>query len=255
MGKYWILRGWEKCWCDEDCFESSRRVMLSLSCALVEFGLKRTGNMWGLETTEHVWPLSLGPWSERASGFFPRHPVATFFHLFFRVSAIVTYVGCDWFSKSFVGCFVTVLLLLSFDFWSVKNVTGRLMVGLCWWNQIDEDGKSHWIFEARKVSPDMVAATEAEARVFWLGLIVCPMIWIVFFFSSLFSLKLKWLALVIAGISLQAANLYGYVLCKMGGESDVSKITASFLSQTVFQTACPSDFQKPGLEGLEIHKH
>ena len=43
-------------------------------------------------------------------------------------------------------------------------------------------------------------------------------------------------ALVIAGISLQAANLYGYVLCKMGGESDVSKITASFLSQTVFQT-------------------
>nr|XP_020750443.1 Golgi apparatus membrane protein TVP23 homolog A isoform X1 [Odocoileus virginianus texanus] len=228
MGKYWILRGWEKCWCDEDCFESSSRVMLSLSCALVESGLKRTENM---------------------------HPVATFFHLFFRVSAIITYVGCDWFSKSFVGCFVTVLLLLSFDFWSVKNVTGRLMVGLRWWNQIDEDGKSHWIFEARKVSPDTVAATEAEARVFWLGLIVCPMIWIVFFFSSLFSLKLKWLALVIAGISLQAANLYGYVLCKMGGESDISKVTASFLSQTVFQTACPSDFQKPGLEGLEIHKH
>ena len=25
------------------------------------------------------------------------------------------------------------------------------MVGLRWWNQIDEDGKSHWIFEARKV--------------------------------------------------------------------------------------------------------
>ncbi|XP_059754679.1 Golgi apparatus membrane protein TVP23 homolog A [Balaenoptera ricei] len=166
-----------------------------------------------------------------------RHPVATFFHLFFRVSAIITYVGCDWFSRSFVGCFVTVLLLLSFDFWSVKNVTGRLMVGLRWWNQIDEDGKSHWIFEARKVSPNTVAATEAEARVFWLGLIICPMIWIVFFFSSLFSLKLKWLALVIAGISLQAANLYGYVLCKMGGESDISKVTASFLSQTVFQTA------------------
>eukprot|EP00069_Balaena_mysticetus_P009836 bmy_06494T0 len=168
-----------------------------------------------------------------------RHPVATFFHLFFRVSAIITYVGCDWFSRSFVGCFVTVLLLLSFDFWSVKNVTGRLMVGLRWWNQIDEDGKSHWIFEARKVSPNTVAATEAEARVFWLGLIICPMIWIVFFFSSLFSLKLKWLALVIAGISLQAANLYGYVLCKMGGESDISKVTASFLSQTVFQTAAP----------------
>lgn len=41
---------------------------------------------------------------------------------------------------------------------------------------------------------------------------------------------------MIAGISLQAANLYGYILCKMGGESDISKVTASFLSQTVFQT-------------------
>ncbi|XP_058537107.1 Golgi apparatus membrane protein TVP23 homolog A isoform X2 [Ochotona princeps] len=155
-----------------------------------------------------------------------RHPVATFFHLFFRVSAIVTYVCCDWFSRSFVGCFVTVLLLLSFDFWSVKNVTGRLLVGLRWWNQIDEDGKSHWIFEARKVSPGHTAATEAEARIFWLGLVICPIIWVVFFFSTLFSLRLKWLA----------ANLYGYILCKMGGDSDLSRVAASLLSQTVFQT-------------------
>ncbi|KAF0876619.1 TV23A protein, partial [Crocuta crocuta] len=183
-----------------------------------------------------------------------RHPLATFFHLFFRVSAIVTYVCCDWLSRSFVGCFVTVLLLLSCDFWSVKNVTGRLLVGLHWRNQIDEDGKSHWIFEARKASPQH-AATEAEARIFWLGLIICPVIWIVFFFSTLFSLKLKWLALVIAGISLQAANLYGYILCKMGGERDRSKATASFLSHAVIPVASPRDFQKPGLEGLEIHKH
>ena len=41
--------------------------------------------------------------------------------------------------------------MLSFDFWVVKNVTGRLLVGLRWWNYIDEDGKSQWMFEARKV--------------------------------------------------------------------------------------------------------
>uniref|UniRef100_A0A8C9JNP4 Golgi apparatus membrane protein TVP23 homolog n=1 Tax=Panthera tigris altaica TaxID=74533 RepID=A0A8C9JNP4_PANTA len=192
-----------------------------------------------------------------------RHPLATFFHLFFRVSAIVTYVCCDWFSRSLVGCFVTTTRSLR-RAWGPsvhvpQNVTGRLLVGLRWWNHIDEDGKGRWIFEARKV-PSRSVATEAEARIFWLGLIICPLIWTVFFFSTLFSLKLEWLggdrpALVIAGISLQAANLYGYVLCKMGGERDISKITASFLSQMVFQTASPRDFQKPGLKGLEIHKH
>ncbi|XP_068555914.1 Golgi apparatus membrane protein TVP23 homolog A isoform X1 [Anas acuta] len=156
-----------------------------------------------------------------------RHPLATFFHLFFRVSAIITYLFCDWFSNSFVACFVTILLLLSFDFWSVKNVTGRLLVGLRWWNQIDEDGTSHWVFEARRVSM-IAASTEAEARIFWLGLIICPVIWTVFFFSTLFSLKLKWLALVIAGISLQTANLYGYIHCKLEGQKSIGRITSRF---------------------------
>ncbi|XP_045442473.1 Golgi apparatus membrane protein TVP23 homolog B isoform X3 [Pipistrellus kuhlii] len=79
-----------------------------------------------------------------------RHPVASFFHLFFRVSAIVIYLLCELFSSSFIACMVTIILLLSCDFWAVKNVTGRLMVGLRWWNHIDEDGKSHWVFESRK---------------------------------------------------------------------------------------------------------
>jgi hypothetical protein len=29
-----------------------------------------------------------------------------------------------------------VTLLLAFDFWTVKNVTGRLLVGLRWWNEV-----------------------------------------------------------------------------------------------------------------------
>lgn len=44
-----------------------------------------------------------------------------------------------------------------------------------------------------QASPQHGDPTEAEARVFWLGLIICPIIWVVFFFSTLFSLRLKWL--------------------------------------------------------------
>lgn len=151
-----------------------------------------------------------------------RHPMAAFFHLFFRISAIVTYLFCDWFSTSFVGCFLTIIVLLSCDFWSVKNVTGRLLVSLRWWNQIDEDGRSQWVFEAKKPSPhSRISTTEVEARIFWLGLVLCPLIWTLFFFTTLFSLKLKWLALVIAGIVLQAANLYGFVRCKVGGQPGI----------------------------------
>lgn len=33
-------------------------------------------------------------------------------------------------------------------------------MGLRWWNQVDEDGKSHWVFESRKVSAS--SSTTAE---------------------------------------------------------------------------------------------
>lgn len=73
------------------------------------------------------------------------------FHLLFRISAIVAYEFCEFFSNSFIANFVTVVLLLSMDFWTVKNITGRLLVGLRWWNYVDDDGNSHWMFESKKV--------------------------------------------------------------------------------------------------------
>ena len=35
--------------------------------------------------------------------------------------------------------------------------------------------------------------TAAESRVFWLGLVICPVIWMFFLVAALFSLKFKWL--------------------------------------------------------------
>lgn len=80
-----------------------------------------------------------------------RHPIAMFFHIFFRAGAILSYVFCRWFSDNFIANFIVIVLLSAFDFWAVKNVTGRLLVGLRWWNQVDENGVSHWVFESRKV--------------------------------------------------------------------------------------------------------
>ncbi|XP_023561820.1 Golgi apparatus membrane protein TVP23 homolog B-like [Octodon degus] len=123
-----------------------------------------------------------------------RHPVASFFHLFFRVSAIIVYLLCELLSSSFIACVVTIILLLSCDFWAVKNVTGRLMVGLRWWNHIDEDGKSHWVFESRKAT-------------------------------------VKWLAVVITGVVLQGANLYGYIRCKVGSRKSLTSMATSYLGK------------------------
>nr|XP_044986434.1 Golgi apparatus membrane protein TVP23 homolog C isoform X3 [Jaculus jaculus] len=137
---------------------------------------------------------------------------------------------------------VTIILLLSCDFWAVKNVTGRLMVGLRWWNHIDEDGKSHWVFESRKSTPqDDKTVSEAESRIFWLGLIACPVLWVVFAFSALFSFRVKWLAVVIMGVVLQGANLYGYIRCKVGSRKNLTSMATSYLGKQFLRQSTGDD--------------
>jgi Fe2+ transport system protein B len=77
------------------------------------------------------------------------HPIALIFLYLFRSLAIATYLLCGFFSKSYVLSTVLVVVLLSADFWTVRNVSGRVLVGLRFWNQVDEDGTSYWVFESR----------------------------------------------------------------------------------------------------------
>ncbi len=82
----------------------------------------------------------------------PRHPLASFFHVLFKASAIVVYLLLSSvISGHFIELFLTIVLLLSVDFWVVKNISGRLLVGLRWWNKVEEDGTSVWVFESKKV--------------------------------------------------------------------------------------------------------
>ena len=80
-----------------------------------------------------------------------RHPIASFFHVFWKVAALLAYLFSYWFSDSFVYIFVSCIILLSCDFWTTKNVSGRLMVGLRWWNEVKDDGASEWVYESLEV--------------------------------------------------------------------------------------------------------
>jgi hypothetical protein len=61
--------------------------------------------------------------------------------------------------SSYVLSFVFVVLFLAFDFWVVKNISGRLLVGLKWWNEVLEDGSSKWNFDSVKVLINLFTIT------------------------------------------------------------------------------------------------
>ena len=138
------------------------------------------------------------------------------------------YLLCGWSSdRSFIESFIAIILLLSLDFWTVKNITGRIMAGLRWWNYVNDEGQSVWNFESSSPE-DQVKFSRAEIQIFWTGLIVFPVIWVgglnfllyfkhfflfqtILLFSAIIHFSFAWVVLVLISLTLLGSNLGGYL--------------------------------------------
>ena len=115
------------------------------------------------------------------------------FHLLFKSLAILVYVFSGLFTSNFIFVCVVCILLLAFDFWTVKNVTGRYLVGLRWWNYVKEDGTNEWIFESLENMEDI---SPSDSRVFWWGLYAPVLIWGAILVIDVLKLEIQWLIVV-----------------------------------------------------------
>ncbi|CAB4068378.1 unnamed protein product [Lepeophtheirus salmonis] len=100
------------------------------------------------------------------------------------------------------------------DFWVVKNVTGRIMAGLRWWNYVDENGEARWIFESRGKDSEHVHSS-TEIKIFWGTLVLTPLVWILFIFTSFWRLNFQWIVLPFIGILFTGKNPQSYLQRKV----------------------------------------
>eukprot|EP01097_Dermamoeba_algensis_P007254 TRINITY_DN4552_c0_g1_i1.p1 TRINITY_DN4552_c0_g1~~TRINITY_DN4552_c0_g1_i1.p1 ORF type:complete len:194 (-),score=21.04 TRINITY_DN4552_c0_g1_i1:176-757(-) len=161
-----------------------------------------------------------------------RHPIALFFHLFFKTSALLVYLLLGIFYDQFIVQFVTVMLLIGCDFWTVKNVTGRLLVGLRWWNIIKEDGSSEWKFESVQ---NRDALSDFEVFVFWLALAVNIILWVLLAIVALIKLNPHWLIICIIATVLTFTNIVGYIKCIRDAKSRIKTMAAQYIANQVVE--------------------
>ena len=136
------------------------------------------------------------------------HPSVVIFHLLFKISALMLYMFGKWFTDSDIVVLCGCILLLAADFWVVKNITGRLLVGLRWWNKVENDTTT-WIFE----SAEDKQVNSFDRSVFWFVLYATPLVWIVRVILDLVQLKVEWLLIDAMAVALSGANVYGYYKC------------------------------------------
>jgi len=139
------------------------------------------------------------------------HPVVLVFHLLFKSVSLAFYILANWFTDDFVFIFVVQVLLHSFDFWTVKNISGRMLVGLRWWNEERPDGTSVWVYESRDPSRPVNAF---DARVFWTTLYAFPAAWLILALLAFIRMHLEWMLIPVFALALATANLIGYGNCE-----------------------------------------
>lgn len=162
------------------------------------------------------------------------HPIPCFFHVFFKGCAIVLYVLGGLFSRNSASNFIVVtaicLLLLAADFWVVKNITGRLLVGLRWWSYVDgaDYNETRWVYESAE---EGYKANSFDSTIFWSVLYITPSIWIVFLFIGLLKFNFQWLIVVCFGLGLSLSNTYCFWECSKDQKAKVEQYIKSTAEQ------------------------
>lgn len=71
------------------------------------------------------------------------------------------------------------------------------MVGLRWWNFIDDEGNSHWVFENKRNQSSVNSTlddsnTTADTSLFWTALIINPVVWFFLLLVAVFRLNVQY---------------------------------------------------------------
>ena len=115
----------------------------------------------------------------------PSQKLVVALHTVFKLLAFMVYMTASIISSSFIACFILVMMLLSADFWVVKNVSGRLLAGLRWWSVVDEEGAVVWRYESW--TPEQRdLAQRGEGTYFWSSLITQQVLWTMLALVSIF---------------------------------------------------------------------
>ncbi|KAI0651784.1 DUF846-domain-containing protein [Trametes meyenii] len=135
------------------------------------------------------------------------HPLVLFFLYFFRLAAITVYILCGFFISNYVLSSVIVVVLLAMDFWNCRNVAGRRLVGLRYWNQVDDDGESYWVFESRDPSRP---ANPIDSKMFWIAVYTFPLLWLALLIVSFLKFNLSFVPIVVLALVFNVTNAIGF---------------------------------------------
>lgn len=108
-------------------------------------------------------------------------------------------------------------------------MSGRLLVGLRWWNEVSESGGNEWKFES--LQEGQRGVNKHDARTFWTVLYATPVVWVLLGIVAFLKLNVDYLLLVVIAVLLSGANLVGYLKCSKAAQNQLSGLRSQLFAQ------------------------
>eukprot|EP01017_Pseudomicrothorax_dubius_P007108 TRINITY_DN12152_c0_g1_i4.p1 TRINITY_DN12152_c0_g1~~TRINITY_DN12152_c0_g1_i4.p1 ORF type:complete len:224 (-),score=36.91 TRINITY_DN12152_c0_g1_i4:85-756(-) len=151
------------------------------------------------------------------------HPFMCFFHFFFKAVGIIGYIVLPMLIDQ-VLTFIVIVICSAVDFWFVKNISGRILVGLRWWSEFDEDGDEIWKFESHDFEFEV---HPIDRHIFWWSQVISSGFWTIIAVVDILSMNVFRGASSIICAGLAVTNLWGYYKCSKEHQRKVRDFMSS----------------------------
>ena len=137
------------------------------------------------------------------------HPFIALFHIVFMIAVVFFYLALPIVFKPMTA-YILIIVAGAIDFYFVKNISGRLLVGLKWWFEITEDGQQITKFESKMDERDIPTGNQ---RIFWDPFYLFLIAWFVLAVLSIISFSAPHLFICIFNFGLLKYNFNYFRKC------------------------------------------
>ena len=143
--------------------------------------------------------------------------LALFFFLFLNI-----------FTSNEALVMIVVILLDAADFWYTKNISGRILVGLRWWNNYNQNTQENvWVFESK----NEIKESNIDRKTFWFSLYGFAAIWLILFVLECILFNFIWAFLCLISLAIAGTNVYGFFRCSKIQQEKAALITAMIIQK------------------------
>ena len=156
-----------------------------------------------------------------------RNPLVALVTVTLKLLSILSFLFTSIFTRNEALVMTTVILFIAADFWYTKNISGRILVGLRWWNNYDKETQGNiWKFESK----NEIKESNVDRKTFWISLYGFAALWVILFVWESIAFNFTWAFLCLISMVISGINVVGFFKC-----SKIQQKKAGLIAKKLFE--------------------